>query len=200
MSLKKVINHDLNTSSIELDSDFSLFNSEMNGGQFKHDRDSSDFYTDTSSVNIDSDYNLSDSDMIGGNISLAMGYILGRGLVNDIFKSALENNLKKIKDIIELTLKVLANMIKLIKDKNFYTEFDTEKKFWDSYHRTMGEYLKYQSLSQLTNKQKLVNILNLNTIAIIDVKELIEKNDSRILKHTNISTLIEELKNSISKF
>ena len=195
MSLKKVINHDLNTSSIELDSDFSLFNSEMNGGQFKHDRDSSDFYTDTSSVNIDSDYNLSDSDMIGGNISLAK-----KGLVNDIFKSALENNLKKIKDIIELTLKVLANMIKLIKDKNFYTEFDTEKKFWDSYHRTMGEYLKYQSLSQLTNKQKLVNILNLNTIAIIDVKELIEKNDSRILKHTNISTLIEELKNSISKF
>ena len=62
------LRNDLNSSSIELESEFSLFNTdkELEGGAFKINRDSSEYMNDTSTVDLDSNFDLSDSEMNGG--------------------------------------------------------------------------------------------------------------------------------------
>ena len=63
-------NSDINSSSIVIESDFNMFNSEMEGGKLKALLESSEIMVDTSSVDVNSsEINLSDSDMVGGRIS-----------------------------------------------------------------------------------------------------------------------------------
>ena len=90
-------------------------------------------------------------------------------------------------------------MEQLIKEKNFYKTFDAEKKFLSKYHENMGKFLLNQSLNNLNDREELKNILNINTIAIMEVKELINKNSPELLSNSKISKLITELLEKIPK-
>ena len=60
-------NSNTDTSSIIIESDFNMFNSEMEGGKLKRILESSEEIIDTSSVELNSsEIDLSDSDMVGG--------------------------------------------------------------------------------------------------------------------------------------
>ena len=231
-------NSDINSSSIVIESDFNMFNSEMEGGKLKAllesseimvdtssvdvnsseinlsdsdmvggrisrlDMDSSEIMVDTSSVDVNSsEINLSDSDMVGGMVNM-QSFLAGSAalamLFNKVDKKQSEKN-ADLKEIVLLSTRILANMVKLIKEKNFYKTFDAEKKFLSKYHENMGKFLLNQSLNDMNDREELKNILNINTIAIIEIKELINKNSPKLLSTSKISKLISELLEKIPK-
>ena len=63
----------------------------------------------------------------------------------------------------------------------------------------MGKFLLNQSLNDMNDREELKNILNINTIAIIEIKELINKNSPKLLSTSKISKLISELLEKIPK-
>ena len=234
-------NFDTDTSSITMEPDFSMFNSEIEGGMVE---DSSEIMVDTSSVDLNSsEMNLSKSDMEGGMVEDSSEIMVDTSSVDtssvdtssvdlnssemNLSESDMEGGMVDIetllagsntlallfsnyeikqisknsdlKEIVLLSTKILANMIKLIKEKNFYKIFDAEKKFLSKYHENMGKFLPNQSLNDLNDRQELKNILNINTISIIKIKELINKNSPKLLSNSKISKLITELLEKIPK-
>ena len=193
------------TSSVNLDhdSDFDIFDSDMNGGGIKVLTRNSENISDTSSVNLDhdSDFDISDSDMNGGGFGieaiLASSAALATIFTN--YEKKQEEKNKDLKEIVILSTKILANMVKVIKAKKFYLDFDAEKEFLNKYHQNMGKILLNQALNDLTDRQELKNILNLNTIAIIEIKQLIKENDSTLLEKYNISRLVKLLLEKLPK-
>jgi len=190
----------IDTSSVDLNSsEMNLSDSDMEGGKLE---DSSEIMVDTSSVDLNSsEMNLSDSDMEGGMVDMetlladsnALAILFSNYDMNQSEKNA------DLKEIVLLSTKILANMIKIIKEKNFYKTFDAEKKFLSKYHENMGKFLLNQNLNDLNDRDELKNILNINTIAIVEVKELINKNSPEILSNSKISKLITELLEKIPK-
>ena len=229
MSFTNNLNSD--TTSIIIESDFNIFNTEMEGGKLKNilesseevidtssvdlnssemeggkqvilDNNSSDETIDTSSVDLNSsEMNLSDSDMEGGMVDMET-LLAGSTALAILFSNYNVKQSEKnadLKEIVLLSTKILANMIKIIKEKNFYKTFDAKKKFLSKYHENMGKFLLNQSLNDLNDRDELKNILNINTIAIVEVKELINKNSPEILSNSKISKLITELLEKIPK-
>lgn len=185
------------TSTIGLDSDFNLSDSEMDGGKYVRHEDSSDYMNDTSSVTLDSEFNLSSSEMNGGfdfNTALAGSAALGL-----LMKLRDQEDNSDLKEIVMLSTRILANLVKLISQSKFYQEFNLQKNFLNNYNRNMGEFLLNQSLSDLNNREKLKNIINLNTISLIELKELIEKNSPEVLKSFKIVKIIKELMTKLPK-
>jgi len=192
----------IDTSSVNLDSSEIIFlksDSDMVGGMV----DSSDTI-DTSSVNLDSseiNFLNSDSDMVGGMVDMQT-FLAGSTALAMLFNNFDIKQSEKnadLKEIVLLSTKILANMVKIIKEKNFYKSFDAEKKFLSKYHENMGKFLLNQSLNDLNDREELKNILNLNTIAIIEIKELINKNSPQLLSTSKISKLIKTLLEKIPK-
>ena len=188
----------INSSSIMIESDFNIFNSEMEGGRLKKVLTNSDENISTSSVDINnSKMNLSDSDMTGGMIDMQT-VIAGTTALAILFNNYQDKN-DYLKNIVVLSTRILANMIKLIKENNFYKSFDAEKKFLSSYYENMGKFLINQTLNDLNDREELKNILNINIIAIVEIKELINKNSPELLKNKNISKVIAELLEKLPK-
>ena len=190
----------IDTSSVDLNSsEMNLSDSDMEGGKLE---DSSEIMVDTSSVDLNSsEMNLSDSDMEGGMVDMET-LLAGSTALAILFSNYNVKQSEKnadLKEIVLLSTKILANMIKIIKEKNFYKTFDAKKKFLSKYHENMGKFLLNQSLNDLNDRDELKNILNINTIAIVEVKELINKNSPEILSNSKISKLIIELLEKIPK-
>lgn len=192
----------INSSSIMIESDFNIFNSEMEGGESEINVETSSAYVnssdmDSSDSDIDSSKLDMDSDMIGGMVDMQT-VMAGTAALAILFNNYQDKN-DYLKDIVVLSTRILANMIKLIKENNFYKSFDAERKFLSSYNENMGKFLINQTLMDLNKRKELKNILNINIIAIIEIKELINKNSPELMNNIKISKVIAELLEKLPK-
>tara|TARA_B110000879_G_scaffold202417_1_gene278763 strand:- start:3406 stop:3969 length:564 start_codon:yes stop_codon:yes gene_type:complete len=185
-----------------IESDFNIFNSEMEGGESEINVETSSAYVnssdmDSSDSDIDSSKLDMDSDMIGGMVDMQT-VMAGTAALAILFNNYQDKN-DYLKDIVVLSTRILANMIKLIKENNFYKSFDAERKFLSSYNENMGKFLINQTLMDLNKRKELKNILNINIIAIIEIKELINKNSPELMNNIKISKVIAELLEKLPK-
>lgn len=145
---------DIYTSSIEIESDFDLFNSEMDGGFF--------------------------------------GWFSSKPK-KPVKKP--EDPVKiKLKAAVNMSTKLIANMIKMIHQRDFFKKYDIEKKLMGNYHKVIGENLLDQLLADLDDKKRLKNVLNINIVVLGELRELIAKNDEKLLSNIKIVKGSEELK------
>lgn len=133
----------------------------------------------SSSIELESDFNMFDNE--GEKVGGFLGFF-----GND-------SELEKLKNVVTISTKLIANIIKMIHQRKFYQSFNAEKKFLDNYNKVMGQILLNQQLSELDDKSKLKNIISLNSIALFELKELIKKHDESLLKNNKISQSISNL-------
>ena len=145
---------DIYTSSIEIESDFDLFNSEMDGG----------FFGWFSSKPKKPVTNPEDPVKI------------------------------KLKTVVNISTKLIANLIKMSHQRDFFKKYDLEKKLMGNYNKVIGENLLGQLLADLDDKKRLKNVLNINIIVLGELRELIAKNDEKLLNNIKIVEGSEELK------
>jgi hypothetical protein len=149
---------DIYTSSIEIESDFDLFNSEMDGGFF--------------------------------------GWFSSKPkkTVKKPVKKPEDPVKIKLKKAVNISTKLIANLIKMIHQRDFFKKYDLEKKLMGNYHKVIGENLLDQLLADLDDKKRLKNVLNINIVVLGELRELIAKNDEKLLNNIKIVEGSEELK------
>lgn len=131
----------------------------------------------SSSIEIDSDFSMFETEMVGGEKSIPT---------------------EDLKQIVLLSTKIIANNVKRYHLKGFFKIFNSEKKFMDNYHKLLGKFLINQELSNLNDRKRLKNILNLNIITLIEFKELLKKNNITIKELKPLSEVIKKLLNKFS--